>query len=93
MTTRSFRTLVAVLIVAFLPVPGHAAVLQVPGNYAHIQNAIDAGHNGDVILVSPGVYYENINFRGKAITLTSTNPADPNVVTSTIIHASGQTVR
>lgn len=69
---------------------GHAAVRHVPGDYVHIQNAIDAGTNGDVILVSPGVYNENINFKGKAVTVTSTNTADPNVVKSTIIHASGQ---
>jgi hypothetical protein len=69
---------------------GHAAVLHVPGDYIHIQNAIDAGTNGDVILVSPGVYNENINFNGKAVTVTSTNTADPNVVKSTILLASGQ---
>src|SRR5262245_51248734 len=67
-----------------------AAVLHVPGDYSRIQNAIDAATKGDVILVSPAVYYENINFRGKAITVTSTNTADPKAVQSTIIHASGQ---
>ena len=84
------RRIAVVLSVALLSAIGHAAVLQVPGDYSHIQNAIDAGTNGDVILVSPGVYYENINFKGKAVTLTGTNTADPNVVKSTIIHASGQ---
>jgi hypothetical protein len=33
----------------------------------------------------PGLYHENINFLGKNITLTSTNPTDPNVVAATII--------
>jgi hypothetical protein len=83
------RSTVAVLIVTFLSSVGHAAVLHVPGDYAHIQDAIDTSGNGDVILVSPGVYSENIDFKGKAITLSSTNPADPNVVVSTIIRASG----
>lgn len=59
----------------------------VPGDYPGIQNAIDASANGDIILVSPGVYNENINFRGKAITVSSTNPADPTVVSNTVIHA------
>ena len=84
------RAIVAVLTVPFLSASGQAAVLHVPGDYAHIQTAIDAGNNGDAILVSPGVYYENVNFKGKALTLSSTNPADPSVVQSTIIHASGQ---
>jgi hypothetical protein len=84
------RAVVAGLIVILLGSIGHAAVLQVPGGYARIQTAIDASKSGDVILVSPGLYAENINFKGKAITLSSTNPADLNVVSSTIIHGSGQ---
>lgn len=85
-----FRAIAAVLIVTFLSSIGQAAVRHVPGDYAGIQNAINACTNGDVVLVSPGAYYENINFSGKAITVTSANPADPNVVNETIIHAVGQ---
>jgi hypothetical protein len=67
-----------------------AAVLHVPADYGRIQSAIDAAKNADVILVSPGVYNESISFKGKAITVASTNTADPNVVKSTILHASGR---
>lgn len=84
------RGIVAVLVVTFLSSIGHAAVRHVPGDYTGIQKAIDASNNGDVILVSPGMYHENINFKGKAITLSSTNPADPNVVENTVIHAVGK---
>ena len=84
------RGLVAVFIVTFLASIGHAAVRRVPGDYTGIQKAIDACNNGDVVLVSPGLYNENINFKGKAITVSSTNPTAPNVVNGTIIHASGQ---
>src|SRR6266478_5144825 len=45
----------------------------VPGNYPTIQSAINAANNGDTVLVSPGTYVENINFSGKAITVTSSN--------------------
>lgn len=68
----------------------HAAVRQVPGDYATIQTAIDNSASVDVILVSPGVYNENINFKGKAITVSGTNVADPGIVGSTIIHAVGR---
>ena len=50
-----------------------------------IQSAIDAASNGDIIIIEPGVYFENIQFKGKNITLKSTNPDDPEVVKATII--------
>ncbi|MGA1867729.1 MAG: right-handed parallel beta-helix repeat-containing protein [bacterium] len=50
-----------------------------------IQAAIDAVSDGDVIIVHPGIYYENINFSGKAITIRSITPNDPVVVAATII--------
>ena len=42
----------------------------VPEDFSSIQNAIDASTNGDTIIVSTGVYFENINFNGKSITVT-----------------------
>jgi parallel beta-helix repeat protein len=50
-----------------------AATLEVPGTYPTIQAAINAAVNGDVVEVSPGTYKENIDFLGKAITVTSLN--------------------
>ena len=38
--------------------------------YSSIQDAIDASGDGDVILVQPGIYYEHIDFSGKAITVS-----------------------
>ena len=50
-----------------------------------IQAHIDAANNGDVIIVPPGTYYEIIDFKGKAITLSSADPQDPAVVAATVI--------
>jgi hypothetical protein len=68
----------------------YAAVRNVPGTYATIQAAINASVNTDTVLVAPGTYMENINFRGKMIVVTSmyyvTN--DPATIYSTIINGS-----
>jgi len=63
----------------------YAAQIYVPADYPTIQVAIDAAVDGDMIVVSPGRYVENVDFLGKRITLQSTNPHDREVVASTII--------
>ncbi|MGA1842246.1 MAG: PQQ-binding-like beta-propeller repeat protein [bacterium] len=50
-----------------------------------IQNAINEASEGDTIILHSGTYFENINFSGKAITLSSTEPDNPAVVDATII--------
>lgn len=62
-----------------------AGILSVPSPYSSIQSAINDANNGDTVIVSPGTYQENINFLGKAITVISLNPDDPNIVAATII--------
>jgi hypothetical protein len=66
-----------------------AATRRVPSQYADIQLAVRDCNDGDVIIVDQGTYYETINFSGKNIILTSTDPNDPNVVADTIIDADG----
>lgn len=63
----------ATILVAFflLPAIGFAATIYVPDDYDKIQTAIIASTSGDTIIVRPGTYVENIDFVGKAITLTS----------------------
>lgn len=67
-----------------------AQVIEVPGDYSSIQAAIDASATGDTIVVSPATYYENINFRGKNIFLTSLYylESDTSYISSTIIDGS-----
>ncbi len=50
-----------------------------------IQAAINTASAADTVVVAAGLYTENINFNGKAITLTSTDPLDPATVAATII--------
>jgi predicted enzyme related to lactoylglutathione lyase len=59
-----------------------------PADFNNIQAAINDSNDGDTIIVTKGRYFENINFNGRNITLTSTEPNDPNVVAATIIDGS-----
>ncbi len=77
----------SILLLLATTVSVHAVIRCVPDQYLRIQNAIHDSSDGDVVIVSPGRYYETINFSGRNITLTSTNPNDPCVVSSTIIDA------
>jgi len=48
-----------------------ARIIDVPGEYATIQEGINNSSNGDTVLVKPGIYYENVNFNGHNIVLAS----------------------
>ncbi|MGA2323677.1 MAG: right-handed parallel beta-helix repeat-containing protein [Sedimentisphaerales bacterium] len=65
-----------------------AQTLYVPSQHATIQSAINAATGGDTVVVSMGTYQENIDFKGKSITVRSADPNDPNVIASTIIDGS-----
>jgi len=58
----------------------------VPDDYATIQQAIQESNDGDVVVVEPGTYFETINFLGKNIVVTGTDPDDLDIVAATIIN-------
>ncbi len=65
----------------------------VPAGYQTIQAAIDSSIDGDLVLVEDGTYYENINFKGKTITVASHfyMNGDTNHINNTIIDGSQPT--
>ena len=81
---------VFVMLVCLLPiVSAQAALITVDddggGDFTNIPAAINASQHGDVIIVKPGTYNRTVSFNSLAITLSSANPDDPNVVAATII--------
>ncbi len=67
------------------PVDTNKSLIRVPDDYPTIQLAIDAANSNDSILVSPGRYIENINFKGKNIKVRSTEG-----ISNTVIDGDGK---
>lgn len=47
------------------------SALVVPDDFPTIQSAVDIALDGDTIFVLPGIYYENVSFRGEDVVLAS----------------------
>jgi Right handed beta helix region len=58
---------------SFVVIAPAQSTIHVPADVPSIQQAIFQANNGDVVLVSPGTYFEVLNFQGKAITVQSTD--------------------
>jgi len=57
--------------ICLIPVFLLSTVIQIPNHYTTIQEGIDVSVEGDTVLVLPGIYYENIDYNGKNITVAS----------------------
>jgi hypothetical protein len=64
------RTILALAVLA--PLAARAATLNVPADFPTIQGAVDAAASGDLVLVAPGTYRENVVVSMKNVSLRST---------------------
>lgn len=71
MSSRRITVTSLVFLFVSLSLPVFATTILVPAGQPTIQAGINAAVAGDIVQVSAGTYYENINFSGKAITVTS----------------------
>jgi hypothetical protein len=79
-----------ILFVSFNTILYAQDTIYVPNEQPTIQAGINSANSGDIIIVDEGLYYENINFKGKAITVASYFLIDSNEshVQNTIIDGS-----
>jgi hypothetical protein len=85
------KNLYTILFVIIVPFTAYSQdTLNVPSEYSSIQSAIYASNNGDIVLVAEGIYTENINYKGKAITVAShfLVDGDTSHISNTIIDGS-----
>lgn len=82
------QTLLLLLSLGVISGSAFAATVTVsPGD--SIQDAINAAANGDVIVLTAGIYMQHFDYVGKSLTIRSTNPLDPSVVAATVVNGGG----
>ena len=74
--------------VLFLLGKAGSTTIDVPGDEATIQEAIDSATLGDTVLVQPDTYMESINFKGKNIVVGSLflTTGDTSYISQTVIN-------
>src|SRR3972149_7136552 len=84
------KLITLLFVLLFLYTSNAQDTIHVPGIYSKKKAGINAASNGDIVLVANGTYYENIHFKGKAITVASRffNDGNTNHISNTIINGS-----
>jgi len=92
MANRSIRK-VACFVVVLIANSALGTIHYVPQDYNNIQDAINACQALDTVVIEPGKYAgpgnREIKFRGKAITVRSTDPTNSQIISKTIIDCEG----
>jgi hypothetical protein len=72
---KALRIILAGFFAVAMVISAQAKTIRVPGDFPTIQKAMDAAVSGDTVLVAAGTYKgagnKNLDFKGKAITVTS----------------------
>jgi hypothetical protein len=78
------------LVILLLDSPATAQIINIPTDQPSIQAGINVARYGDTVLVAEGTYFENISFKGKAITVGShfIIDGDTSHISRTIINGS-----
>ncbi|MCB5296096.1 MAG: T9SS type A sorting domain-containing protein [Candidatus Cloacimonetes bacterium] len=88
------NTICIVLMLCSMALSGLTLTVSLDGSaqYTSIQAAVVAASNGDVVLVYPGTYYENVDFLDKSIAINSleASTGDSTYISSTIINGGRQ---
>jgi Right handed beta helix region len=92
------HAIIYILITSVIPacplVPGRgtSATIHVPRDYPTIQSAIDAASEGDVIVISPGIYMESVTLDKSVTVRAQVHDSDDPRNNTTILDGDGATV-
>jgi len=81
------KVLKSFLVFLFLICAVEATIIRIPANQPSIQSGINTANNGDTVLVAPGIYVENIDYKGKSIVVGSwfLTTGDTSYISQTVI--------
>jgi len=83
---------IELVVPSFATVNGPIENVTTGKRYDYFRHAINEAEPDDQIVAGPGIYTENVDFKGKSLTLSSTDPNNPNIVAATVINGDNQAV-